>query len=187
MWLVKCDCGIEKAINAKHFAKTRSCGCFARSKPARTCSVDGCEDKHYMHGFCRGHARRSMREAVPGDKGARPNYGDGHISPHGYRVIRAPGHPNCTIGNKRNGKRPNYGFEHRIVMANHLGRPLSSDENVHHKNGDKLDNRIENLELWSSSQPSGQRVSDLLSWAHKIIARYQAEHDEAAARVCPLQ
>lgn len=67
---------------------------------------------------------------------------------------------------------PHRVMEHRAVMEAHLGRPLHADENVHHINGDRADNSIDNLELWSTMQPSGQRVEDKVAWARQILERY---------------
>lgn len=93
-----------------------------------------------------------------------PNWKGGKRIDDGYVLIYKPDHPRA----KPNG----YIREHTLVMEEYLGRWLDRGESIHHKNGIRHDNRIENLELWTSSQPSGSRVKDLILYAKHIINQY---------------
>lgn len=102
-----------------------------------------------------------------------PNWTGGRAKPHrsrGYVRVLAKGHPRAAA----NG----YVSEHVLVMEAHLGRFLLPGENVHHVNGVRHDNRLSNLELWSTSQPAGQRVADKLAWARQTIALYGDDYDQ---------
>lgn len=133
----------------------------------KTCTHRACSEPHYASGLCRLHYHRRYKgrdmdnarryaERVPGLslKG----------TPQGYVQVWAPDHPRAMGAG--------YVFQHRYVMEQHLGRYLVEGESVHHLNGDRSDNRLENLELWSRVQPSGQRVEDKIAFARMILGLY---------------
>ena len=123
------------------------------------CEVGDCGRKIYARRMCGMHYQRNRTKGSPGsvEPTARP---DGRITDKGYREIT------------RDGRKI---LEHRWVMEQHLGRRLLPEETVHHVFGNRLDNRIEVLELWSSSHPAGQRVSDKVDWAKQMLALYEPE------------
>ena len=96
-----------------------------------------------------------------------PRWKGGKHKQYGYVVLSNASYPGARPFSKT--------AEHVIVMARYLGRPLRSGESAHHKNGVRDDNRIENLELWSTPHPSGQRVEDLIMWAGQLLANYAPE------------
>lgn len=121
------------------------------------CGFPGCDRPFRARNYCDSHYRQ-MRDGVPLTE----------LPPIGYRkrgayrwLVNADGYvyrrsPSSTSKDRE--------FQHRLVMEEVLGRPLRKWENVHHINGIRHDNRPENLELWITPQPCGQRAEDLAKW-----------------------
>jgi hypothetical protein len=159
--------GCEKRMNnlkrgmcSMHMRRLDKHGDLNKGRPAtKLCSVEDCNNKRLSRGYCGKHYQRYMIYGNP--LGGKRN---GKFLMRGYVTLIIPNHPMARKGGLV--------AEHRLVMAEHLGRPLVKGENVHHKNGDKTDNRIENLELWNTSQPAGQRPEDKVAYALEILELY---------------
>ena len=128
------------------------------------CESPDCSREAKVRGMCSAHYRRvskggqlsgAIRRMTPGEWGPWLVTVDGYV--RRSRVVAGVAE---------------YEIQHRTVMEAALGRALLADESVHHKNGDRSDNRLENLELWSRYQPSGQRAADKVAYAEEIIRRY---------------
>lgn len=196
-WLCRCDCGKEAVRYARSIQSgdSLSCGCAPRITDltglvfgsltvlgrAESYRVSGGQLLVKWHCRCvcgkettvlsgnlkkKGHttscgcAHSTMMRARIGE--ASPQWKGGETrTRQGY--VRVSGGPHTSK------------FKHHLVMEEMLGRPLEPGETVHHKNGIKDDNRPENLELWASNHPSGQRVEDLVVWAEELLRRYAPE------------
>ena len=108
------------------------------------CSVDGCENVVMGWGYCSTHYQRFRRYGDPLHLKIQER-GQGNITSGGYRRLRM-GERNV--------------LEHRVVMERHLGRPLRRNETVHHRDGNRLNNDITNLELWIGNHGSGSRAHE---------------------------
>lgn len=123
------------------------------------CAIESCSRLTVSRGWCKLHYDAWRRHGDPTHRAKRGRKRkDRRYNTNGYILIH-------TV----TGPRP----EHRVLMEEILGRPLTSYEEVHHKNGVKDDNRVGNLELWiRNKKPPGACIDDLVPWAEWILETY---------------
>lgn len=161
----------NKGLCGMHAMRLKRRGTTDEPPPRRSrpeCSLELCSRPHAARGLCMPHYRRLVANGDPGpaeiktyDKAATR-----YVSPEGYVRVKMA-HPRASRG---------WVLEHIPVMESLLGRPLLPGEEVHHINGQRGDNRPENLELWVVRQPKGQRPEDLVEWAREILILYGGEN-----------
>ena len=154
-----CSMHWKRLRNTGTTDKTKSQG--GQTKPPQPCEYEECGKIVIARGMCQMHYRRWNLYGDPLHKEPSKR------RPARYKTLVMPEHPNANSAGVIT--------EHRFVMSQMLGRPLVEGENVHHKNGDQMDNRPENLELWNTAQPAGQRPSDKVEYAIMILKLYAPE------------
>ena len=119
-------CGDSFKVRASHYENRKCC--------SKKC--DGIRKKTLYKG------KENPNYENTGEK--NPNFKGDRLNKFGYKILYKPSHPNSD----------SYGYvlEHRYVMSEHLGRPLTKEEVVHHKDENKTNNSIENLQLMSHSE-----------------------------------
>ncbi len=158
------------AMHYQHWRKYGVAGPVGvkRLPPQTLCSVPGCERVQRRNRMCESHDRKVKLYGDPNGKAPERVRRAVQATGDGYLRERREGHPNA--------QHDGYVLQHRLVMADHLGRPLTRDESVHHRNGNRQDNRIENLELRAAFHPAGQAVDDLVPYAIEVLRRYAPHH-----------
>ncbi len=159
MYTFKCkQCGKEVTLP---YYKKRSCcsyecahASYKKPLPSPRLCACGCGAiiirKNYKktqpQSFVKNHHLRGKRN---------PNWNNGRIeTSHGHIFIYKPEHPNAN--------KAGYVGEHRFVMSEHIGRPIASNENVHHINGIPNDNRLKNLILMTRSEHTSYHHKGLM-------------------------
>jgi hypothetical protein len=136
----------------------------------KLCNANGCERQRKNGGnneYCSMHYKRIKRNGDPYTMKRRAK-GQGWINEEGYIVLKVD---------------KKLWLAHRYIWEQYYGRKLLKEETIHHKNGNRSDNRIENLELWSMKQPYGQRVEDKVKWAKEILAQYDVNIEDEEWRL----
>lgn len=153
---------VTRGMCPKHYAEFRRSGALSGFKE---CEFFDCQKPATTKGLCPSHYSQILRGReltsiyIPGE------WGDWKVTAKGYVIRRR-----WSGANERE-----HEFQHRRVMEEHIGRPLFREEEVHHLNGNRSDNRLENLEIWSTKQPKGQRPEDKVEYAVEILRLYAPE------------
>ncbi|OMD16236.1 HNH endonuclease signature motif containing protein [Paenibacillus odorifer] len=163
---VKCEvCGKREMKNPSDAGRYRTCSkaCLGRlssyrysRKVSKACEVCGdlfeVKPSHYEVRFTCSEACKYVRlgprlKTLNLSGHDSVNWKGGRtVTPAGYVLVYAPGNPMSNVRG--------YVREHRLVMSEHLGRTLTGDEVVHHLDGDKANNVLDNLQLLTNAEHS---------------------------------
>jgi hypothetical protein len=148
--------GRRKTADEKHKTNCKNCGEeFYRTRRKGSGTI------YNTQMLCSKQCKREWTSKVFREKHGVPEIT--RRERRGYILLRIPA---------RDGREAYEILEHRYNMQQHIGRELFEEETVHHINGDRFNNDIKNLELFSSNHGPGQRVADKVQFAIEILTLY---------------
>lgn len=132
------------------------------------CGLQRWQEKRFRDNLCPRCGIPKGGQVRKGHSNGRWTGGKRHAE--GYVFVTVDrSHPFFLMARKASHRNVYQVAEHRLIMAQHLGRPLTDDEIVHHINGNKSDNRLENLRLLTSNQHHARMVLDDLQAKHRTL------------------
>jgi len=170
--------GFRAAAEARNVFTCEHCG---KEHSMKKFQGDGRVVYYRAQRFCSKECMYAHRVENRAEQFAK-NVADGaeiprHQKRNGYWVVSVP---SGVTGKKHSV------FEHRFVMEQHIGRKLLPEETVHHVDGNRSNNALENLELFSSRHGPGQRVIDKVAFAIAMLQQYPDFAAEAGFKLCKI-
>jgi hypothetical protein len=169
-------CSADGRVEESALRQTFACEHCGKTNHKKKYSSQARRQKFYhRHRFCNARCKGDWQIAKAAERFKRGEY-TRHIK-RGYAWLSVP----KAVTGKKHGI-----LEHRYVMQLALGRKLLPEETVHHRNGDTLDNRIENLELFSTNHGEGARITDKITHAIYVCKLYPQFLGEAGYELTPI-
>ncbi len=145
------------------------CGCGRKTSIAKVSIPKRRNFLGHPLPYIHGHSSATAKRGTPEHHKYR---GGSYVDNNGYKRVKDIGNPQAD--------KDGFILEHRLVMSRYLGRAIEGSEIIHHRNGNRLDNRIENLEIMNRST---HRTLHAIKWVKDTVIEKFKEHYRSTGKL----